>query len=169
MDFDESKKALFVIGMDQELQPLLQQMTNINPANVLTLQVHGPEIADPYDEFMRDVILAIYQEDVERIFVVGTTDDERMPIDMENLQRKIYAQQDMKEKIEAIDFLFTQCMPEFRGVSFTEWLEGSKNVIDSIQKSVKLLRNHPLIPSNIRVRGLLMDKKNGEISELQVS
>ena len=168
MYFDENKKALFVIGMDQELQPLLQQLTNINPENMLTLQVFGPEIAEPYGDFMRDIILTVYQENVEGIFVVGTTDNERIAVDIHDLQRKIYEHEEMKEKIKTIDFLFTHCIPEFRGVTFYEWLRGSKTVIESIQKSVKLLRHHPLIPSSIRVCGLLMDKKNGELSELQV-
>ena len=168
MYFDENKKALFVTGMDQELQPLLQQLTNMHPENVLTLQIYGPEIAEPYGDFMRDIILTVYQENVEGIFVVGTTDDERIAINMHDLQRKIYEQGEMKEKIKTIDFLFTQCRPEFRGVTFNKWLEGSKTVVEAIQKSVKLLRDHPLIPSNIRVCGLLVDKKNGELSELQV-
>lgn len=169
MYFDENKKALFVIGMDQESQPLLQQLTNLNPENMLTLQMYGPEISEPYGDFLRDIILTIYRENIEGIFVVGTTDDERIAVDIHELQRKMYERAEMKEKVKTIDFLFTRCRPEFRGVTFHEWLEGSKTVTEAVQKSVKLLRDHPLIPSNIRVCGLLMDKKTRKLSELQVS
>ncbi len=165
MYFDEHKKALFVIGMDQELQPLLQQATNINPENMLTLQIYGPEISKPYGDLMRAIILAVYQENVEEIFVVGTTEDQRNVTDMHHL----YEQEEMKEKIKTLDFLFKHCAPEFQGVTFNEWLEGSKSVVEGIQKSVKFLREHPLMPSDFRVHGLLMDKGDGELSEIQVS
>lgn len=169
MYFDESKRALFVIGMDQELQSLLRQVQNFNPEQALILQIYGPEIVDPYGDLMRDVILAVYQGNVEEIFVVGTKDDARIAVNMQDLQRRISQKEEMREKLRVIDFLFTQCMPEFRGVTVNEWLEGSKTVDEGIQKSVKLLRDHPLMPSNISVCGLLIDKENGELSELQVS
>lgn len=169
MDFDGDKRALFVIGMDQELQPLLQHSTKIKSENIMTLQTYGPEISQPYGDLMRDILLAVYQDRVEDIFLVGTKGEQRNVVDMRDLPNKICEQDGIKEKMETIDFLFKHCMPELSGVTFYEWLEGSKTVIEGIQKSVKFLREHPLMPSYLRVYGLLMDKETGELTEIQVS
>lgn len=164
MYFNREKKALFVIGMDQELPRLIQQATNIHPENMLTMQVYGPEISQPYGDLMRAIILAVYQENVEEIFVVGTSDDHRY-----DLRSNIYAQAEIEEKIETIDFLFKHCTPEFTRTTFNEWLGGSGTIIDGIQTSVTLIRNHPLMPSDLRVQGLLLNKENGGLSDVHVS
>jgi carbonic anhydrase len=164
MNFNKNAKVLFLTGVDQELPQLLQQMTNINIENMMTLQVYGPEIAQPYGDLMRAIILAIYQGNVEEVVVVGTTDDQRRDV-----RAKLVEQDGIQEKAKTVDFLFTRCMPEFPGITLDEWLQGSKTVTDSVQKSVKLLREHPLLPSGFTVHGLLMDKEKGELTEVKVS
>ena len=164
MNFNKNAKVLFLTGVDQELPQLLQQMTNINIENMMTLQVYGPEIAQPFGDLLRAIILAIYQGNVEEVVVVGTTHDQRRDI-----RAKLYEQDGIPEKAKTVDFLFTRCMPEFPGVTLDEWLQGSKTVTESVQKSVKLLREHPLLPSGFTVHGLLMDKEKGELTEVKVS
>lgn len=164
MNFNKNAKVLFLTGVDQELPQLLQQVTDINTENMMTLQVYGPEIAQPYDDLMRAIILAIYQDNVEELVVVGTTDDQRRDV-----RAKLYEQERVQEMSKTVDFLFTRCMPEFPGVTLDEWLLGGKTVTESVQKSVKLLREHPLLPSGFTVYGLLMNKEKGELTEVQVS
>ncbi|OPG17043.1 hypothetical protein B2M26_03320 [Ferroacidibacillus organovorans] len=72
-------------------------------------------------------------------------------------------------KIKTIDLLFKHCKPEFSSASFNEWLEGSTSVMEGLQKSVQFLRDHPLMPSDLRDYGILMDKESGELTEIQVS
>lgn len=169
MYFDKDKKSLFVIGMDQGLQPLIQQATKIKPENILTLQTYGPEISQPYGDLMRDIALAVYQENVEDIFVVGIKDEQQHAVNIHDVKNKIYELEGIQDKIRAIDFLFRYSIPEFSDVTFYAWLEGSKTVIEGIQKSVKFVRNHPLMPSDPRVYGLLLDKESGKLTEIQVS
>ena len=72
---DEKKKVLFVIGMDHKLEHLIKQNTNINPENIMVLQRYEPVIS-PFGDLMRDIIIAVYQENVEEIFVVATKDNQ---------------------------------------------------------------------------------------------
>lgn len=169
MQLDENKKALFVIGMDQDLQPLLQQVIKIKPENMLTLQTYGPEIYQPYGDLMRDIVLAVHRENIEDIFVVGTQGEQRNAVDTRELLNKICEQEGIQEKLKTITFLFENCMPEFQGTTLSEWLAGSDTVVEGIQKSVKFLRDHPLMPSNLRVYGLVIDKERAELSEIRVS
>ncbi|MFX3623743.1 MAG: carbonic anhydrase [Ectobacillus sp.] len=169
MYLDENKKVLFVTRMDQKLEQLLQQVTNIHPKNMLILNSFGPVISHPYSDLMRDIIIAIYQENVEEIFIVGTTEGQENTVDKQNLLNKIYESERVKEKMQTLDYLFQNCMPEFPNVSVSDWLEGSKTVVEGIQKSVDIIRHHPLIPSHVKVRSLFINRKKGNLVEVDVS
>ena len=48
----EKKKVLFVIGMDHKIEPLIRQVPNINPENMMVLQSFGSVIT-PFSDFMK--------------------------------------------------------------------------------------------------------------------
>lgn len=169
MYVDADKKVLFVTGLENELEPLLQQATEIHPENMLILKSFGPEISQPYGDLMRDIIIAVYEEKVEEIFIVGTRDSMENTVDIEGLCNKMYEREGLKEKIQTIDYLFQNCMPEFPNGNVNDWLEGSKTVTEAIQKSVNMIRQHPLIPSHVKVHGVFISRKNGELTEIGVS
>ncbi|MFE5130476.1 carbonic anhydrase, partial [Bacillus mobilis] len=57
-----------------------------------------------------------------------------------------------------IDYLFKNCMPEFSSGSLNAWLSGQENVGENIEKSIDMIRNHPLVPSDIKVHGFMIDR-----------
>jgi carbonic anhydrase len=165
MDLDKNKKALFLIDIEPGLEPFLQQVTNIQLENMLTIQSYGPVISHPYGDVMRSIIIAVYQENVEEIYVVGTKDKGTVSVDIQSL---LYSDsKEMKDKIQTLDYLFQNCMPEFSGGKVKEWLEGKKNITESIEKSVDTIRNHPLVPSHVKVRGLIVNNKDGKFSNVE--
>ena len=115
MYIDEKKKVLFVIGMEHKMEHLIKQNTNINPENIMILQSYEPVIS-PFGDLMRDIIIAVYQENVEEIFVVATKDDQKNTGDILN---KIYKNKELQEKIQTLDYLFKNCKPEFPEGSIT--------------------------------------------------
>ncbi|RKJ37448.1 carbonic anhydrase, partial [Butyricicoccus sp. 1XD8-22] len=52
---------------------------------------------------------------------------------------------------------------KYSGIDLVEWLRGFGDVTTSIQKSVDLIRNHPLMPNGIPVHGLVMDPNTGKL------
>ncbi|MES9735366.1 carbonic anhydrase, partial [Bacillus sp. AP50] len=50
------------------------------------------------------------------------------------------------------------CMPEFSSGSLNQWLSGQKNVSENIEKSIDMIRHHPLVPSDIEVHGFRIDR-----------
>lgn len=66
----------------------------------------------------------------------------------------------MKDKIQTLDYLFQNCKPEFLGGTVDEWL--NENSSDTIEKSVDMIRHHPLVPSYVKVRGLFVNHKGGK-------
>jgi carbonic anhydrase len=111
---------------------------------------------------MRSVIIAIYQENVEEIFVVGTKDKRT---DTVNVLTQF---ESTKDKIKTLDYLFQNCKPEFSGDTLDEWLNGKENGSGNIEKSVDIIRHHPLVPSYVKVRGLIVNNKDGKPSIVEV-
>ncbi|MDR7239678.1 carbonic anhydrase [Neobacillus drentensis] len=163
MSRDEKKKVLFVIGMEQKLERFIKEETNVNPENVLILQTYQPVVSHPFDDLMRDIIIAVYQDHVEEIVVVATNDYQKNTGDILN---KIYKNKELQDKIQTFDYLFKNCMPEFPEGTVSLWLQGGKTLKDSVQKTVNIIRNHPLLPSNVKVKELYIDQRNEKLSEI---
>ncbi|MBE5107494.1 carbonic anhydrase [Bacillus thuringiensis] len=147
----KNKKVLLLIDIEHGIEPIIQQVTNVQRENTLTIHSYDSVIVHPYGDIMRSVIIAIYQENIEEIFVVGIGDREN---DLVNLQSQLGFK---KDNIE-LDYLFKNCMPEFSGDTLNDWLNGTKNVSENIEKSMDTIRHHPLVPSDIKVHGFLIDK-----------
>ena len=54
----------------------------------------------------------------------------------------------------------------FFEVDFDHWLSGFDNNEDSIRSSVSMLRDHPLIPDDVRIHGFLMDSVTGLLTRI---
>ncbi len=160
MNVNQNKKVLFLTDIENGLEPILQEATNTSAENMLTIQSYGASISHPYGEIMRSVIFAIYQEDVEEIFVVGTKDKKT------SAGNGLTQLETMKDKIQTLDYLFQNCKPEFFGGTVDEWL--NENSSDTIEKSVDMIRHHPLVPSYVKVRGLFVHHKDGKPSIVEV-
>ncbi|KKB35584.1 carbonic anhydrase [Bacillus thermotolerans] len=158
---DKNKKTLFLTDIGTGLESILQQETNIQPENMLIIQGYSPVISHPYGDIMRSIILAIYQENIEEIFVVGTRDKRNDSTDIQSLL--ISENKGMKNKLNTVDYLFKNCKPEFFGSSVREWLDVSEDAAESIKKSMEIIRRHPLVPDYIKLHGLVVDKK-GELA-----
>lgn len=63
----------------------------------------------------------------------------------------------IKDKINTLDYLFQNSTPEFQGGTLDEWLNGKENIIENIEKSVDIIRHHALVPSDVKVRGIVVD------------
>ncbi|GCF68898.1 carbonic anhydrase [Bacillus paranthracis] len=156
------KKVLLLTEMEQGIEPIIQQVTNIQRENMLTIHSYDSVIVHPFGDIMRSIIIAIYQENVEEIFVVGIEDKET---NVFNLQ----IQRDSIKNNKDLDYLFENCMPEFSSGSLEEWLSGKGNVSENIEKSIDMIRHHPLVPSNVKVHGLMIDKTGGKETVVKVS
>ncbi len=60
-------------------------------------------------------------------------------------------------------------MPEFSSGSLEEWLSGKENVSENIEKSIDMIRHHPLVPSNVKVHGFKIDRTGGKETVVEVS
>jgi len=161
VNLEQAQKALFLTDIECDWHSLLQEITNILPENMLTIQCYGPVISNPYGDIMRSIIIAIYQEKVEEIYVVGTKNSEALSANV------LIELDSMKEKIRTLDYLFQHSRPEFLRGTVHEWL--NENSHDRIEKCVNIIYHHPLVPQNVKVRGLIIDREDGKPSIVEVS
>ncbi|HFJ9317241.1 TPA: carbonic anhydrase [Bacillus tropicus] len=158
----KNKKVLVLTDIEHGIEPIIQQVTNVQRENMLTIHSYDSVIVHPYGDIMRSIIIAIYEENVEGIFVVGIEDKET---DVVNLQ----IQRDSIKNNKELDYLFENCMPEFSSGSLEEWLSGKENVSENIEKSIDMIRHHPLVPSNVKVHGFKIDRTGGKETVVEVS
>ena len=52
------------------------------------------------------------------------------------------------------------------GINLSEWLHGFEDTETAVQETVELVRNHPLVPADITVRGYIMDSVTGELTAI---
>ena len=49
------------------------------------------------------------------------------------------------------------------GIKVKQWLHGFDCVEESVKESVAKVKNHPLMPDNIAIHGLIMDPETGRL------
>ncbi|HHT7224360.1 TPA: carbonic anhydrase [Bacillus cereus] len=157
----KNKKVLLLTDIEHGIEPIIQQVTNIQQENMLTIHSYDSVIVHPYGDIMRSIIIAIYQENVEEIIVVGIEDKET---DVVNLQ----IQRDSIKNNRELDYLFENCMPEFSKGSLDEWLSGKENVSENIEKSIDMICHHPLVPSDVKVHGFKIDRTRGKETVVKI-
>ncbi|MEC1969937.1 carbonic anhydrase [Bacillus cereus] len=157
----KNKKVLLLTDIKHGIEPIIQQVTNIQQEHMLTIHSYDSVIVHPYRDIMRSIIIAIYQENVEEIIVVGIEDKET---DVVNLQ----IQRDSIKNNRELDYLFENCMPEFSSGSLDEWLSGKENVSENIEKSIDMICHHPLVPSDVKVHGFKIDRTRGKETVVKI-
>lgn len=148
------------MDVGEEVESIIKEETKILPENMLTIKCFGPVISNPFGDIMRSIIIAIFQEKVEEIFVVGTSGE---------ADRFISIEGKFKSKIQTLDYLFQNSMPEFTGETINEWLNGKQNTGDNIKNCVKMICHHPLVPSTVKVRGFMIDNQDGKSSIVEIN
>jgi carbonic anhydrase len=51
----------------------------------------------------------------------------------------------------------------YAGIDFESWLKGFDNVEDSVRNTVSIIKNHPLLPKDVPVHGLVIHPDTGRL------
>ena len=105
------------------------------------------------------MLLEIFELGVENIMVIGHTDCGVQNINSESMIKHMLDRGISQEQIDMIKYC---------GIDFNQWLRGFESVEVSVEKTVEMLRMHPLIPKDIHVSGYVMDSITGEMKAVDV-
>jgi carbonic anhydrase len=156
MELKTNKKVLFLTRNGQKLEKFLQCMSQ---DNVIVLQSYQPFALQPFDECMRDILVAVYQENIGEIVVAATVADEKSEGDILN---KIIENKGLSA-VKTLEYLFKNAMPEFPAVNIKEWLEPSQPLKERVKNTVKVIQGHPLLPSHVKVKELWLDEMQSQL------
>ncbi len=159
MHMDEQKKILLITGMEQNHEKIMRQLNISNPQNAVILQHHHKVISQPFDDLMRDIILAVYQEDIEDIYVIYSKEK---PVNIEDIWNKFEENEAIQQKLPTLDYLLKYCIPEFPENSVREWLEGKQNLTNIVEENAKAIKNHPLVPNNMKIHELYINQNSNQ-------
>lgn len=148
------KKIAILSCMDTRLTELLPKALDLKNGDAKIIKNAGGTIIHPFGSAMRSLLICVYEFDIKEIFVVGHYDCGVSSMDTDKIVKK------MVEKgidVQTLDTLSRA------GIKVKQWLHGFDCVEESVKESVAKIRNHPLMPSNIAIHGLIMDPLTGRL------
>lgn len=151
------KKLAIVTCMDTRLIELLPAALGLKNGDAKIIKNAGGTITHPFGSAMRSLLVAIYELGVEEIMIIGHTDCGVQHMDSETMLRHMKEHGVSEDHIE---------MMEYCGIDLRSWLSGFNDTEEAVRKSVHIVKHHPLIPADIKVRGFIMDSTTGHLNEI---
>ena len=149
------KKLAILSCMDTRLSVLLQEALGLKNGDAKIIKNAGAVIPTPWDSAMRSLIVAVYELGVEEIMVVAHTTCGACHMSFHHFREE----------------MLRRGIPEsaFRqdGIDLDAWLEGFHDTEKSVRDTVDSIVRHPLIPSDVTVRGFIIDSVTGELREVR--
>lgn len=148
------RKIAILTCMDTHLGDLLPAALGLRHGAVKILKNAGGIVTDPFGSVIRSLLIAIIEMGVEEVMVIGHADCTIYHTDSELMSTRM-RQRGITE--EAFD------MMKYCGIDFDKWISGFDTVDESVEDTVNTIRNHPLIPKDVRVGGYVFDTGTGAL------
>ena len=149
------KKIAIVTCMDTRLVKLLPAALGLKNGDVKIIKNAGGTITNPFDSTMRSLLIAIYELGVREIMIIGHSGCGVQGMDSNEMLHL------MKER--GVDDEHITLMKHC-GIDLNAWLHGFDDVEAAILETVDLVKNHPLMPKDITVKGFVMNSTTGELA-----
>jgi carbonic anhydrase len=149
-----NKKIVVVTCMDTRLVELLPAAMDLRQGDAKVLKTAGAIVAHPFGSIMRSILVAVYQLGAQEVAVVGHHN-----CGMTNLSCDAILE---AAKSRGIDPLTIDTL-KHAGIKLEDWLRGFTDVHESVRQSVNTIRQHPLMPKDVLVHGLLISPETGEL------
>ncbi|QFT87618.1 Carbonic anhydrase [Bacillus sp. THAF10] len=150
-----SKKALIITGVTTEIYPLFPVITKKKQEDLFILNSFGAVISQPYGCLIRSIILAIYNEQIEEIYIIREKESIECKFNDEEFLGKIKEAGVSERVINTINYI------DVVNHDVIKWLEGPKEVMDVMKKNIDFIKGHPLIPSTLPVHAYIADPETG--------
>ena len=152
------KKLAVLTCMDTRLIELLPAALGIRNGDAKIIKNAGGVTNHPYGSVMRSLLVGILELGVEEIMVIGHTDCGVQGMDGKEMLKKLEERGVSREHMDII------C---HSGVDLEKWLGGFSSVETSVRETVKSLKEHPLMPKDIRISGFIMDSVTGRLTRAE--
>lgn len=148
------KKLAILSCMDTRLTALLPAALGLKNGDAKLIKNAGGVVTHPFGSVVRSLLVAIVELGVTDVMVIGHTDCGVQNLDADEVIAHLKERGISEENINLMKYC---------GVDFHKWLSGFDTVENSVENTVKLLRNHPLIPKDVNISGFVMDSITGAL------
>jgi carbonic anhydrase len=148
------KKMVILTCMDTRLVELLPRAMNLRNGDVKIVKTAGAIISHPFGSMMRSIIVAVYELNASEVLVIGHHDCGMTGLSCSRILDKARDRGVTEQTIQTL---------QNSGIDLKRWLVGFDHVTDGVIKSVEVIRNHPLLPRDIIVHGLLIHPETGKL------
>ena len=153
-DARPDKKTLIVTCMDTRLTTLLPAALGLKNGDVKIVKVAGAMVTSASDAVMRSIIVGLYAFDITNVMVIGHDDCGMAKADNSYLLDKMYGRGIAPEMVEEMKTL---------GFDVSQWLRGFCSAEDAVRDGVALIKAHPLVATDVRVEGFVMNPATGAL------
>ena len=136
------KKIAILTCMDTRLVELLPAALGIRNGDVKLIKTAGGMITGPFDSAVRSLLVGIIELGVEEVMVIGHTDCGVAHINADMMIRHLIQRGVSQDHIDMMRYC----------------------VENSVAETVDLLRNHPLMPADVTIRGYVINTETGELT-----
>lgn len=150
-----SKKLAILTCMDTRLTVLLQEALGLKNGDAKIIKNAGGLVPSQTDSSIRSLLVAIYELGVKEVMVIhhstcGACHMSYSEFKPHMLERGIP---------QAV-------LQEWEQKGVDSWLEGFHDTEASVRSTVAAIVNHPLVPSDVTVRGFIIDSVTGLLNEI---
>jgi carbonic anhydrase len=152
-----NKRLVIISCMDTRLVELLPKAMGIRNGDVKMIKVAGAVVSHPFGSVMRSVLVAVYQLGAEEVAVVGHHGCGMTGLSASDILDKARGRGISADTMQTLSHA---------GVNLQHFLTGFDSPQAGVLASVEMIRNHPLLPRDIAVHGLVMDPATGKLDVL---
>ncbi len=153
-------KRLAVLScMDTRLTELLPAALGLRNGDAKIIKNAGGLVIAPFDSAMRSLIVAVYELGVQEIMVVAHSGCGACHMSYDHFHHQMLERGVTDTTLDTI----RKC-----GIDLNTWLEGFRDTPESVRRTVTTIKTHPLMPTDIIVRGFIIDSTTGELQEIPV-
>ncbi len=152
------KKLAIVSCMDTRLTELLPAALGLRNGDAKIIKNAGGVISHPFGSVIRSLLVSVFELGVETIMVIGHSNCGAQHMNAEEMINHMLKAGVSEDHINLMHYC---------GVDFEKWLAGFGDGEESVRKTVEQIKNHPLIPESVTVRGFIIDSTTGLLTPVE--
>lgn len=146
------KKLAILTCMDTRLIGLLEPAMGIKRGDAKIIKTVGNCVTGYFDTAVKSLMVAIYELGVMEIAVVGHEECGMKKTTAESLTKAMLERGISPDAIKMVE------------KELKDWADGFKEPEQNVKDVVKLLKEDPLIPKDIKVHGLLFHPRTAKLT-----
>lgn len=152
------KRMVILTCMDTRLTELLPKALNLRNGDAKMIKSAGAVVSHPFGSIMRSIIVAVYELEADEVLVIGHHECGMTGLNPEDVLEKAKARGVTEELVQTL---------MHAGIDLNRWLTGFDQVETGVVASVNMIRNHPLMPKQVPVHGLIMHPQTGRLEVIE--